>query len=80
MKHDLKIGPIYYQAIIDGYKTFEIRKDDRGFAIGDEVILKEFIPESETYTGREYRFPILYMIKGPRMGLPVGLCVMAIPS
>jgi hypothetical protein len=48
--HDLKIHPIYYSAIIRGDKIFEIRKNDRDFAVGDEIILHEFIDGHHTHT------------------------------
>ncbi len=37
--HILKILHTHYQKIVDGRKTFEIRKDDRGFNEGDFLIL-----------------------------------------
>jgi len=38
-KHRLKIKPQYLEAIISGDKTFEIRKNDRDFKVGDRVEL-----------------------------------------
>ncbi|EKE9396609.1 DUF3850 domain-containing protein, partial [Listeria monocytogenes] len=40
--HELKILPEYYEDIVAGRKTFEIRKNDRDFQVGDYLILKEF--------------------------------------
>ena len=37
--HDLKINPVHYNNVIQGTKTFEIRKNDRAFQKGDEVTL-----------------------------------------
>ncbi|WP_251768342.1 DUF3850 domain-containing protein [Vibrio sp. SCSIO 43169] len=37
--HRLKIKPDYLKAIIEGNKTFEIRKNDRDFKVGDRVCL-----------------------------------------
>ena len=37
--HDLKIELKYYNAVKDKIKTFEIRKNDRGFRVGDAVFL-----------------------------------------
>ena len=45
MKHELKIWPQYFQAVLTGEKTFELRINDRGFQKGDLVILKEWDPE-----------------------------------
>lgn len=45
MKHILKIWPQYYCRVADGSKTFEVRKNDRGFQPGDEVHLLEWDPD-----------------------------------
>jgi len=47
MKHELKILPQYYCRVADGSKTFEVRKNDRGFQPGDLVLLREFDPDIE---------------------------------
>lgn len=59
--HELKILPEYYNAVLTKIKQFEIRKNDRGFAVGDELILKEFEPTKAEYTGRQMRQEICYM-------------------
>ena len=51
--HDLKILPEYFEAVASGMKTFELRKDDRGFETGDHVLLQEWDGE---YTGRSIGF------------------------
>jgi hypothetical protein len=45
MKHELKIWPQYYCRVADGSKTFEVRKNDRGFQPGDTVFLREYDPD-----------------------------------
>lgn len=50
MRHDLKIRPEYFNPVRNGLKTFEIRKNDRGFEPGDTVILREY--SGSKYTGR----------------------------
>lgn len=37
MTHNIKIKLQYADAIIDGRKTFEVRKNDRGYNAGDKV-------------------------------------------
>jgi len=64
MIHELKTWPGYFQPIMDGLKTFEIRKADRDFAVGDVLYLREFDPESEAYTGRDIRVTVTYIISG----------------
>jgi hypothetical protein len=46
--HELKIWPVYYEAVRSGAKTFELRQNDRGFQKGDKVILREFDPNAPT--------------------------------
>ena len=37
MKHSLKCWPDYFQPILDGIKTFDLRFNDRKFNVGDNV-------------------------------------------
>lgn len=41
--HELKCQPPYFEAVAEGRKTVEIRKDDRQFANGDILDLREFV-------------------------------------
>ena len=38
-KHKLKLNDRYFDAVANGIKTFEIRKDDRRFRVGDTLVL-----------------------------------------
>ncbi|WP_438716218.1 DUF3850 domain-containing protein [Enterococcus sp. AZ109] len=58
--HRLKIAPEYYQAIVDGKKKFEIRKNDRNFSEGDDFVLREFTKE-QGYTGKYVLGTITYI-------------------
>lgn len=46
-EHELKCLPEYFSRIQSGQKTFEIRKNDRDFQVGDILILKEHKPSLE---------------------------------
>lgn len=40
--HELKITPLYFNQVASGLKKFEIRRNDRDFAEGDQLKLREF--------------------------------------
>ena len=47
MIHFLKQWPQYFEQVRLKRKTFEIRKDDRGFMLGDQLCLEEWVPKEE---------------------------------
>ena len=59
--HEVKILPIYFEPVLKGIKTFEIRKNDRGYHVGDSILLKEW--EGDHYSGREALFDITYLLE-----------------
>jgi hypothetical protein len=62
VKHELKSRPEFFQASWAGAKTFEIRSaEDRQFRVHDEVVLQEWDPMTEEYTGREIEAFIVYL-------------------
>ena len=60
--HELKIWPEFFRANREGRKNFELRKNDRGFAIGDKLILKEWDPETKAYTGLWMERSVFYIL------------------
>lgn len=74
--HDLKTWPAPFEAIRTGQKTCEVRKDDRGFAVGDILHLREWVPETGAYTGRAVRMAVTHKLEG--FGLPAGICALSI--
>jgi ASC-1-like (ASCH) protein len=59
VKHNLKIQPEYFKEVCTGKKSFEIRINDRGYQVGDTLILCEF--ERNEYTGRVIERKITYI-------------------
>jgi hypothetical protein len=56
MLHQLKIKQCYLYHIIEKTKTFEIRKNDRDFQVGDTI---RFLPiEDENYNVYEILSPV----------------------
>lgn len=65
MIHDLKILPEYYRAVLERRKTFEVRRNDRPFAIGDSICLREYDELNGGYTGRVWYGDITYILDSP---------------
>lgn len=52
MRHELKCWPTNFTDIAIGLKTCEIRYDDRGYSVDDELVLNEYSPTEQGFTGR----------------------------
>ncbi len=50
-----KTWPEYFEKILNGDKTFELRLNDFEIEEGDMLILKEWDPKTKKYTGREMK-------------------------
>lgn len=70
MTHELKVQPPYFDALLSGDKTFELRRNDRGFQRGDRLRLLEWDPnfgfsDAGRYTGRRLLVEVTYVLSGP---------------
>lgn len=55
--HRLKVLIKYADAIMDGTKTFEVRKNDRGYEVGDKIVFD--VATNEGYSvGEAARHPL----------------------
>jgi hypothetical protein len=71
----LKCETEYFQAIEKGLKTFEVRKNDRLYEIGDLLYLQEIV--GDVFTGREIRgCEIIYILPGGKFGIDPDYFVM----
>lgn len=59
--HHLKTWPQYFEAVSSGEKTFEVRKNDRNFKVGDILHLDEWCPSQAEYLGRSVARRVTYI-------------------
>lgn len=76
--HELKCWPEYYVPLKNGFKSFEVRKNDRKFKVGDSLVLREWDPEISQYTGRQVFKSVTYILEGGQLGIEEGYCVMSL--
>lgn len=68
-RHELKTWPQYFAAVRSGKKRFEIRRNDREFAVGDVLVLREFDPEQDVYTGQVEERQITFLLSEEDYGV-----------
>ena len=74
--HELKIYPKYFEDVLSGKKNFELRKNDRNFHVGDNILLKEW--DNIKYSGRSIYAEITYMLDDSFIGLEKGYVILGI--
>jgi len=84
--HELKTDKQVFDEVASGRKTFEIRKDDRGFEVGDFLVLRKTLRTGEEmkqgwpleYVGPPIYVYVTYILRGPIYGLADGWVIMSI--
>lgn len=62
-EHKLKVWATFWPALVSGEKSFELRKNDRDFKVGDTLLLRE-VDEDLVYTGQELRKRVTFIVHG----------------
>lgn len=76
--HELKIKEEYFYAILRGEKTFELRKNDRDYQVGDLIHFMQ--TDGFEYFGHSKEiYQITYILKDvPEYGLDKDYCILGI--
>lgn len=74
----LKTWPEHFRDIRSGVKTFEVRLDDRGFRVGDHLVLLEYDPLTTCYSGETERRVVTHLLSGGQFGIAPGYVVMSL--
>lgn len=76
--HYLKIKPEYYKDVECGLKTFELRKNDRNFQVGDTLMLIK-LDDKGNETDQVRKVKVNYILKDcPQYGLKDGYAILGI--
>lgn len=65
-EHDLKLAADLFEDVRSGRKTFELRRNDRNFQVGDVLWLRAW--DGVAYDGRSHRVKVTYLTDGSRFG------------
>jgi len=76
--HELKAWPQYFDALLTGEKTFEVRKNDRNFQVGDTLRIRDWNPNNGAYSGRELEFQVSYLLHWGAFGIEAGNVVLGL--
>ena len=72
--HQIRLAKSYFDDVANGIKTFELRKNDRGYKKGDILEMMEFADGKNT--GRTVRVLVTYILED-YTGIEDGYCIMA---
>lgn len=92
MSHKLKTSHHYWEALSSGEKSFDVRRDDRGFQRGHVLELKKYGPSWASHRpgwlkGNEHvtegeadtlKFVITFILTGGQFGIEPGYIVMGL--
>ncbi len=78
--HYLKIKSEYYRDVQCGLKTFELRKNDRNFQVGDVLMLIK-LDDKGNETDQVCKVKVTYILKDcPQYGLKEGYAILGIDT
>jgi hypothetical protein len=76
--HRLKTWSKYFWEVVEGNKTFELRKNDRDFKVGDNLLLEDYDEKKQIYSFNTLLVKITYMLDGGNFGLEEGYVILGI--
>lgn len=86
-EHVVKCWIPYFEAIDRGDKSFDVRRDDRGYQKGDTLVLEKYdgkhhryVMDGYNFSAKPYRITrtITYVLTGGQFGIEPGYVVLAL--
>jgi hypothetical protein len=78
MVHELKTLPKYWDDVRSGRKTFEVRRNDRNFNVGDSLELYSYSGEENWQDGEFLEYWVSYILEGGQFGIEPGFVVLGL--
>ena len=75
MIHDIKCIEPFYSEAEEGKKSFELRKNDRNYKVGDILCQWQFVDGQ--ITGKNFCQKVIYLLQD-FTGLVEGFCIMGV--
>lgn len=76
--HELKCWPALFTPLVEGVKTCDLRFDDRDYQVNDILILHEWYPDIQEYSGRVAWARVLHILKDESFGLKPGWAALSV--
>ena len=83
--HELKSWPEFFEPLSTGEKTFDLRRNDRRYQVGDILHIREWEPNTERYSGREINLKVCHVLEAtgpggikPYLGLAAGYAILGV--
>lgn len=88
VNHRLKIKPHWFDRLVEGSKTCEVRKDDRDYQIGDTITVGKCCRPSHhgcsdygiCLISSTMTFQITHVLRGGQYGIESGWCVLSLTA
>lgn len=77
--HNIKCWPDIFEELRAGRKTAEFRYNDRGYQVGDTLLIREWDTATATYTHREIMRDITHVLDGG-FGMPAGYAMLSLAT
>lgn len=77
--HNIKCWPDVFEEMRAGRKTAEFRYNDRGYAVGDMLLIREWDTATAAYTHREITLQITHVLDGG-FGMPAGYVMLSLAA
>lgn len=75
--HELKVHHKFFYPLFSGNKTFEVRKNDRNYKLGDILVLRDYDNIKEKYLDGYIIARVTYILIGGEYGIDVDYICMS---